>query len=324
MAKRSRTASQAQRDRSNKETAIQLKKAGILSKQAKLNRSYISKEVLAKVRQYQYSANLDYKAHTVTKEVARAAKERGYQVVGGNKIIGPKSRQFANRLAKGELTGVRPVKGGMMEEVILPHTVFDMQSLVNQLGEGIDSLKDKDEWFAFKYKGGTSMRIFRDTQDLLDHLTHYQSSTHEVSQLELFRSNQLGRIDPELAQEVFDNFSIFRLHPADQKLNIPSRSERERRRLARIAQMKAEGRWKNKNYYKSRAQRLAVMEEHYVQTGRIEPLDRLKAKFARQDKKKYEKLKADPVKWENYKAKKSASAKARRARNKAQNGGKKK
>lgn len=223
MSKNTRKTSQAQRDKTNISVAKKLKEAGIISKQAKLHSGrYISKGVLKKVREYKASADLGYKAVTVPKEIARAAKERGFQVVQGNKIIGPNTKTFKKRLKEGALTGVRPVKGGMMEEVILPHNVMDMQSLVSQLESGIDTLKLPEEYFAFTYHGNESWRPFPNTQKMLDYLRNYRG---------IFDIN--GSMKPEDLQEEFANFTIFRMHPNSQVQNIPGpkrRRERAKRR----------------------------------------------------------------------------------------------
>lgn len=219
MKKSKRKISQAQRDKTNISIAKKLKEAGIISKQAKLHSGrYISKGVLSKVRQYEAAANLNYKAITVSKDIAKAAKERGYQVVQGNKIIGPNSQTFKKRLKEGVITGVRPVKGGMMEEVSLPHNVMDMQTLVAQLQEGIDTLKMPEEHFAFKYHGNESYRTFMSSRELIEYMMHYRG---------LFDYN--GSLKPEDLQEEFAEFKIFRLHPSTIRQNIPGPTFRKKR-----------------------------------------------------------------------------------------------
>lgn len=219
MKKSKRKISQAQRDKYNISVAKKLKEAGIISKQAKLHSGrYISRGVLNKVRKYEAAANLNYKAVAVSKEIARAAKERGYQVVAGNKIIGPNSPTFKKRLKEGKITGVRPVKGGMMEEVSLPHNVMDMQSLVAQLQEGIDTLKMPEEHFAFKYHGNESYRTFMSSRELIEYMMHYRG---------IF--DHAGSLKAEDLQEEFAEFKIFRLHPSTIRQNIPGPNFRKRR-----------------------------------------------------------------------------------------------
>lgn len=225
MAKSKRKPSSAQRNKSNIEKAKKLKAAGIISKQAKLHGGrFISKEVLRKVREYGALTDVGFKAIPVTKATAKAAQERGYQVVAGNKIIGPSTPAFRNRLKKGELTGVKPLRGSYMEEVILPHTVYDMHTLAAQLGQGIDTLKMPGEYFAFKYHGRESYRIFKNSSELLEYLLHYKGligalSSHKAEEL----------------QEEFEAFTLFRLHSADQSQFIPGlRARREREKQWRM------------------------------------------------------------------------------------------
>jgi hypothetical protein len=294
VAKNRRKISAAQRDKSNIETAKILKKAGIISKQAKLHSgSYISPGVLRKVREHQAAANLGYKAVKVSKATAQAAKERGYQVIAGNKIIGPSSQQFRNRLKKGELTGVRPVKGGFMEEVTLPYNVYDMRSLMEQLGEGIDTLKMPDEQFAFKYHGNESYRAFMNSKQLLDYLQHYKSFVGVES------------VKPEDLQEEFEAFTIFRLHPNAVDLNIRGprrrREDRKRERKEAIERGEYVGVPRKR---KSRADKAAAMHPNAAK--------RYLAKMAKKDQARREKIAADPKAAAEYKRK--ARARAQKSR----------
>lgn len=218
--------------------AVKLKKEGILSKQAKMHGGkYISKEVLAKVKKYQAAARLNYTTVKVDKKTAKAAKERGYQVVQGNRIIGPKTPKFRNRLKSGVITGVKPVKGGYMEEVTLPHTIYDMQSLI--ASDGIDTLKLDNEYFAFKYKGAESYRAFQNTQLMIDYILGYKSV-----------AAALNTQKPEDLQEEFSNFTVFRLHPDDVGRVIPNMKQRRKNASERRAKAIREGKYvvrKNKS-----------------------------------------------------------------------------
>lgn len=298
MAKSKAKRSSAQRDKSNIAIAKQLKKAGIISKQAKLHGGqYISKEVLRKVRDYQHQAALGYKAYAAPKAVVRAAKERGYQTIGGTKIVGPVSDTFRKRLKAGEVTGIKPVKGGFMEEVTLPHDVYDMRTLVERLEGGIDTLKLPEEQFAFKYHGAESYRAFLDTKMMLDYLRHYKGA---------FDFNP--SMKPEELQEEFANFTIFRLHPNAVGLNIRGASKRlADKKAKRKADLAAGISPKNVRHRKSYADKLAEM-----------PAARAKRIRARHSAKRIEDraaLAADPVKLKEYRekaAKRAAKSRASR------------
>jgi hypothetical protein len=212
-----------QRDKVAIETAKYLKKAGILSKQTKLHGGkYISKEVLRKVRQYDDLSYMGYKAIKAPKKTVAKAKELGYQTVAGTRIIGPPTKQFKKRLETGLITGIKPVKGGYMEEVTMPHGVMDMYSLVEQLKSGIDDLKMQDEQFAFTFFGNESYRAFMDSQDLLNYLTTYKS---------IFAPG--GSLKPEDLTEEFKNLVIFRLHKSSIRLNIRGATQRKKERRSR-------------------------------------------------------------------------------------------
>ncbi len=269
MAKHKRKIAASQRDKTAITIAKELKKSGILSKQANLHSGkYISRFVLKKVRQYENIANLDYGAVKVSRDIAKAAKERGFEVVQGNKIIGPKTPQFRNRLRKGEITGVKPVRGGYMEEVILPHTTYDLRSLVQELGEGIDNLKLPNEQFAFKYQGNESSRGFSNSKQLLEYLLHYKGIETALSER------------PEDLQEQFDAISIFRLHPNDTTRVIPGATERRKRSDAKRRQHTRQ---------KKQRERLSDLQLH-----RLRERERIKKEKQR------ERIKKDPFKREEY------------------------
>lgn len=285
MGKHTRKIYAPQREKANILIAKKLKAAGILSKRANLHSGkFISKEVLAKVKAYKYAAEFNYTTIKVSKDLANKAKASGFQVIAGNKIIGPKSKKFKNRLLAGELTGVRPVKGGMMEEVILPMSVVDMHSLHAQLQSGIDNLKMPNEQFAFRYHGNESYRAFLNTKQLLEYLRHYQGLTNLSSSRK-----------PEDLREEFEAFVIFRLHPESVPQNIRSvRQRQEDNQLMRREAMRS-GVWleKNNKRSKSRAEKLTGMHPDRA--------SRQRKVWADQDRKKREKVMSDPIKAANLK-----------------------
>jgi hypothetical protein len=299
VSKSKRRISSTQRDKIAIARAKALKAAGILSKQTKLHGGrYISRGVLNKVRQYEATADLGYKAYPVSKEIAKAAKERGFQVVAGTRVIGPKSSTFKKRLAEGQLTGVRPVKGGMMEEVILPHTIYDMRSLVEQLRDtGIDTLKLPGEQFAFKYHGAESYRAFMNSQQLLDYLQHYKS----------FRD--VASAKPEDLQEEFDAFTVFRLHPNDVSKNLRGVTQRKADKKRRMKEAVERGEYLGQpRRGKTYAEKMEAL--HPLRANNLRKKSAARALAKRQE------IMADPVKYAEYKAKAAARSKASRERKK--------
>lgn len=299
MAKSRRKIYSTQRDKLAIDVAKYLKSAGILSKQTKLHGGrYISREVLAKVKEHQAAARLRYGTVKVPKAIARAAKERGYQVVQGNRIIGPKTAIFRSRLQSGAITGVRPVKGGFMEEVTLPHTIYDLKSLIERLEEGgIDTLKLPGEHFAFKYKGAESYRAFMNSQDLLNYLMHYKSI--------------VGAINSGKAEDLqgeFDALTIFRLHRDDIDRAIPSMKERAARNKQRRREAIARGEYTPRPRKKTRAEYLAGIPQWKA--------DKIRAKAAAYDRKRREELAKNPEKLAKVREAAKARAKASRERNK--------
>lgn len=278
MAKNKRKISSTQRDKSVIEVAKKLKAAGILSKKANLHSGrYVSRGVLKKVIEKQHLAHLNYQAVKVPKELAKAAKERGFEVVGGNKIVGPKDGMFSRRLKAGELTGVKPVKGGYFEEVVLPYSVFDMKSLVHQLELGIDSYKLPNEQFAFKFHGHESYKAFMNTEQMLTYLRGYKT---------LFDPG--GSLKPEELTEEFQNLVILRLHPNDTRRLIPSKERRKK-----MGRTNATGR-NTGRAGKTLSERLAAMHPRRAEAVR--------KKRAERAQKQREEMAKDPKKLEAYRA----------------------
>lgn len=267
--------SSTQRDKNLIAAAKRLKKAGILSNQANLHSGhYISKAVARKVKAHLEHDFLHYRAVKVDRKTAAAAKERGFEVVNGNKIIGPATANFRNRLKKGLLTGVKPVKGGMMEEVVLPHTIFDLKTLEEGLASGIDSLKMPEEQFAFAYKGWESYKPFMNSQMMLEYLRHYKG---------IFEPGQ--DLTHEEMMEEFQNLVIFRLHPSTTRANLRNV---EMRKKDRAADRRAGLLPPLKTRRVSLAERLERMSP--------ERAARIRKKIAERVRKRRERIAADPVK----------------------------
>lgn len=291
MAKSKRKVSASQRDKNKIKIAKYLKKVGILSDRANLHSgAYISKAVLKKVKQYEHFEYLDYKAVKVSRATAQAAKERGFEVVRGNRIIGPSTKTFTRRLKSGTLTGVKPVRGGLMEQVILPYGIDDVSSVIEQLRGGIDSYKLPEEQFAFMLNGNESFRAFQDTQSMIDYLQRYNVSGVSLTS------------KPEDLTETFDRLTIFRLHPYDIEQNI--RGPRKRRLDRQREKMVAIGRGEYVGQPRKKRDKRRNM-------GDV-ALARYYAKEAARDAARREKIKSNPSQYEVVKA--AAKLRAQKSR----------
>lgn len=288
MAKYKRKISATQRDKYNIAVAKILKERGIISKKAKLHSGhYISRGVLAKVKQYESAGRLGYSAVPVSKALAKRSKEFGFEVVQGNKIIGPNTREFKKRLKEAEtnntIPGVKPIKGGYKEELILPHTIYDLRTLVETLGEdGLDSLKLYDEQFGFKYKGNESYSYFPNSRILLDKLLQYKPI-----------SGALGGTNFE---DEFANLVIFRAHRED--------AAQMQRDMDKIRQ--ANRNLKRREFRKRIKGTLAERVRVAADNREAILAERAKAKEAR----KLANIRNNPARYEAYKAKRRETAKA--------------
>lgn len=221
-----RKLSAKQTDKGYKEAAKYLKKRGFISKQTDLHQGrHISRAIVRKVEQFQREIAADYKTVKVTKKIASRAKEAGFVVVGGNKVVIPSDRKFENRLKKGNLSGVTPVRGGFLESVVLPYDVMDMRGLVEDLRKNpkaLDNLKLSGEKFAFKLYGNLSYETFYSAQKLIEYLEKYRS---------IF--DAAGDLRSEHLDEIYQNLSFYKLQAVDERGLIPSRDQRDAARKAR-------------------------------------------------------------------------------------------
>ncbi len=211
MKKRTRNPSPKQRDKLAVETAKILKRKGVLSKQTKLHGGrYVSRSVLKKVEEFRHLAYNrhgeapSYIALKVPKAYAKKAREEGYQVVQGNRVIVPREHDFIKRV-KSELkrgieaapSGVRPVKGGFMSEITLPFTPTSTTELMDWLQHGdLEDYKLPHEMFAFSFHGSTSFRGFFSAKQMREYLEHYNQD------------------------QMLKALKIFRLHPDDQPIHF--------------------------------------------------------------------------------------------------------
>ena len=193
MAKSKRKIYSTQRDKEAIEIAKILKRKGVLSKQTKLHGGkYISRAALSKVRKYWFAASDDYKVVEVSKETVKKAREQDYISFSGNKLLVPSDKRFIKRLKSGQLSGVRPIKGGTMQEVHIPFTGSNVQDLVWKLqNDDLDDLKLPDEQFAFTItdesgRGGMSLRAFPTATGMKDYLQYYRHDL-PTSAIKFFR-----------------------------------------------------------------------------------------------------------------------------------------
>ena len=215
MAKSKRPVSAAQRDKFAISLASILKKKGVISKQAKLHGGkYISRGVLAKVAEFQHLADDRYVARKVkkTKKVPdpkaflKTLKEKGYQVTNGRVVV-PNDPEFLKRLNRGEIVGVRPIKGGYMEEVTFPLTADTVGEFLSEEGlDALNELRAPGEQFAFTFEGNLSFQAFRSLDVMKKYLSNYKQDAAITA------------------------LKFFRIRPEDVTTLIPNRETRERLR----------------------------------------------------------------------------------------------
>lgn len=208
MAKRSKFKNKLQYSKDVISIARQLKKKGILSKQAKLHGGeYISYNVLKKVNSLQHlQTGSRYTALKVSKDTAKRAKDEGYQTIFGNKVIVPRDHDFIKRMRQGNVSGIKFVADGFMSEAQIPFTTENIASLIRKLEmNSLDDLKLPGEHFAFEFHGHMSHRSFADSRTFRDYLEHYKQ------------------------EEKIKALKLYRLHPRDEHLFINVSQEHRRK-----------------------------------------------------------------------------------------------
>jgi len=292
MTKYKRKPNTSQRDKAVLAMAKKMKQQGLLSKQTKLHGGkYVSQAVLKKVVANQHLSRLDYRPVKASKKELQAAKDQGFEVINGG-IVGPNSNTFRARVRKGILTGVAPVKGGMMEQLHMPADIFTMRQLLERLGnKGIDNLKNDNEYFAFKIQGRMSLRPVLNSAELRMYFERYSID-----------------IDTEIDTETVTNdipplsLVFFRLHRDDIAHSFPKKEERKR-----INKQFAKANKTGRNVYKSRD------KYAHMHPNRAKIMMAREAESKRQFR---EKLQADPKALAEYKEK----AKVRAANSRANRG----
>ena len=264
MAKSKRKPSAAQRDKFAISLASILKKKGVISKHAKLHGGkYVSRNVLKKVQEFQHLADDRYKVVKVPKAYARKAKDLEYQTVFGNKVVVPNEPEFIKRVKRGDITGVKPLKGGFMSELNIPLDASNIGDLT--MSDDLDALEElraPGEQFAFSFEGAMSFRAFRSIEDMRKYLEHYKQDTAITA------------------------LKIYRLRPEDVSTFIPSKDERERLRKSRP-----------RTHQERRTKSRKLENLHPLIADKVR-----KRQKARNDAQR-EKLMRDPAKLEAYRAK---------------------
>lgn len=232
MAKSKRAPSAAQRDKLAISLASILKKKGVISKQAKLHGGkYISRSVLKKVQQFQHLADDRYRVIKTKKEYVRKAKELDYQTVFGNKIVVPNEPEFIKRVKRGDITGVKPLKGGFMSQVNIPLTSDNIGELT--MSDDLDALEElraPGEQFAFSFDGNMSFQSFRSIETMKKYLQNYKQDIPITALI------------------------IYRLRPEDVGKFIVPKDQRNYRRKTKTQQERRPSQaQKERNYKKNKA-----------------------------------------------------------------------
>lgn len=277
MPKSKRSVPARQRNKDYIAAAKNLKAKGLLGPKTNLHSGkYISKYAAQQVERFREVANANYTTVKVSKKQAEEAKSRGF-ITKSNFLVIPKEKAKEVKRAVKEKTfasaiGVRPLPGGTIDVVQLPHDIMDMRKLVEALGEGgLNDLKQPDELFTFRYRGsgqhGLAYRVFRNTQQLLQYLFHYNS---------IFNAD--GSINTEFEDENFDGFELLRIREQDVGLIRP-KSERKRSRIPRAKDRKEAMRMLRTDWHPDRLKRFRKRNADRERARRENMTDEAKAEY---------------------------------------------
>lgn len=184
-----------------------------------------------------------------SRKQVQMAKKEGWEYINGRLIV-PNNPEAVKRvkrnLKEGKFTGVQRLPEAAMEVVHLPFGLKDIRDLIERLEDGtLNSLKHKDEFFAFKFYGYPSHRPFRTAQDLAAYLTNYKSILDAAQNLRV-----------KDMQDMLEHFELVRFYEAEwppRDIFIPRRrsrnrsSEYDRRKRVRETIAKAKAKKENRD-----------------------------------------------------------------------------
>lgn len=198
------------------------------------------------------------------------AREEGYQVSNGRVIV-PRDHQFIQRVKRGELAGIKPIKGGFMSQVMLPYNASNYDELLHLLRtENLDDLKLPNERFAFKVGGtegspmGMSYRSFGNGKEIARYLEHYKPDVF-ITGLKFFRMHPEDENQFILSVEARKHYK--RNHRTQQDRRSGSKGQYARRmeRLEMLnpkkaAKVRAENNARQREMYREKKKDPAYME----------------------------------------------------------------
>lgn len=173
-------------------------------------KNYFTEDAVPKAR---------FRALPAPSRITKEAKAKGFEVIGRNIVVPNRPldvRRFRKNIALGRTPGFSRIGEMGFMHVVLPFNIRDMADLIAAMDNGtLDSLKEPDDYFAFKYFGKNSHRPFPDAEDMRQYLTTYKSIFDAANSLR----------NEDLAEE-FESFELFRIDPEvyDWKRSPPSKS----------------------------------------------------------------------------------------------------
>jgi hypothetical protein len=277
------------------------KRKGFLSKRTKLHGGrFVSRRVANKLDRLTASIESNYTTVKVPRKQAALAKLQGFEIIAGNRIVVPPDRRFINRVKRGMISGVIPIKGGHIEAVVLPFDAYDMRDFIEKLRDNpklIDDLKLPTEAFAFRLYGNMSYQAVGNVDQLLKYMQHYRS---------IF--DAAGDLREENLDEIYQNFQLFRIQPADIRRYSMNRTDRIK---AGLINPKGNKRAPTDG-------RRSQTRQEILQRMHPARLQRLLARQSAKTREYREKLKRNPIAYAKVKERARERAKASRDRKKDQ------
>lgn len=187
-----------------------LKKKGVVLSKASPSKVKLTKSMRRKILALKPVAEGRAVVLSITKnplatksQAIKAHKKAGRMVIGDKLILPKKKRQKARVDKRGFPTLTTKSASGLIEQVIIPIEFNTLRQWLNDVERHteLDSLKAKNERWAFKFFGGNSHATFASLKDMVEWLNRYNA----------FNDDSLS---PDQEEEIFENLEIVRVQQA--------------------------------------------------------------------------------------------------------------
>jgi hypothetical protein len=200
-----------------------LKKKGVVPKSVDARSQTITRHYKDQIKKNLAIIEGRETAVKLSAEKVKEYKAGGHRTVGKNRVVVQKHQGEQVHVSHGEVYVTRALKNGDIQRVILPVS-FDRLSywLDGAPDPYLDTLKNNNEQFAFRYFGNNSVSTYNSFEQLRRHMDHYKSFTGAIEK------------GPQAEQKVLQHIEVVRIKMSPTKWeDLASRGDKEKRKRRR-------------------------------------------------------------------------------------------